>query len=131
MSVTAVRVSASTRNRLAVLVPLAIVRTPIPEEIAVMRLSELLSVHRDKILAIAAARGAGNVRVFGSAARRTDREGSDLDLLVDVPSGSSLLDIAGPQIDPEEALGVKVDFCTEAELHPQLRERILAEARAL
>ncbi|HZP93102.1 MAG TPA: nucleotidyltransferase family protein [Burkholderiales bacterium] len=96
-----------------------------------MRPSELLSLHRAKILAIVAARGARNVRVFGSAARRSDREGSDLDLLVDVPPGSSLLDIAGLQIDLEEALGVKVDLCTEAELHPELRERILAEARAL
>jgi hypothetical protein len=45
--------------------------------------------------------------------------------------GSSLLDIAGLQIDIEEALGVKVDLRTEAELHPRLKERILAEARPL
>lgn len=96
-----------------------------------MRPSELLSPHRDKILAIAAARGAGNVRVFGSAARPRDREGSELDLLVEVRPGSSLLDIAGLKIELQEALGVKVDLCTEAELHPRLRERILAEARAL
>ena len=96
-----------------------------------MRPSEILSAQRDRILAIAAARGAGNVRVFGSAARQADREGSDLDLLVDVPAGSSLLDIAGLQIDIEEALGIKVDLCTEAELHPRLKERILAEARPL
>ena len=96
-----------------------------------MRPSEILSLHRDRILAIAAARGASNVRVFGSAARRTDREDSDLDLLVNVRPGSSLLDIAGLQIDIEEALGIKVDLCTEAELHPRLKERILAEARPL
>jgi predicted nucleotidyltransferase len=71
------------------------------------------------------------VRVFGSAARNADGAGSDLDLLVDVRPGSSLLDIAGLQIDIEEALGVKVDLCTEAELHPSLKERILAEARPL
>lgn len=96
-----------------------------------MRPSEILSLHRERILAIASARGARNVRVFGSAARRTDRDGSDLDLLVDLPRGSSLLDIAGLQIDIEEALGVKVDLCTEAELHPSLKDRILAEARPL
>lgn len=69
------------------------------------------------------------MRVFGSVARRTDREGSDLDLIVNVRPGASLLDIAGLQIDIEEALGIKVDLCTEAELHPLLKERILAEAR--
>lgn len=103
----------------------------IPAKMPPMRPSEILSLHRDKVLAIAASRGASNVRVFGSAARRADREGSDLDLLVDVPAGSSLLDIAGLQIDIEEALGIKVDLCTEAELHPSLKERILAEARPL
>ena len=103
----------------------------IPAKIPAMRPSEVLSLHRDRVLAIAAARGASNVRVFGSAARRTDREGSDLDLLVDLEPGSSLLDIAGLQIDIEEALGIKVDLCTETELHPRLKERILAEARPL
>lgn len=48
-----------------------------------------------------------------------DREDIDLDLLVDVRPGSSLLDIAGLQIDIEEALGIKVDLCTEAELQPE------------
>ena len=80
---------------------------------------------------IAAARGASNVRVFGSALYGLDREGSDLDLLVDLPPGTSLLRIVGLQHDIEDALGVKVDVCTERELHPLLKERILAEARQL
>jgi len=96
-----------------------------------MRPSEILSLHRDKVLAIAAARGASNVRVFGSAARHTDREDSDLDLLVSVRPDSSLLDIAALQLDIQDALGIKVDLCTEDELHPRLRDRILAEARPL
>lgn len=96
-----------------------------------MRPSEILARHRDRVLAIAAARGASNLRLFGSAVRRMDGEKSDLDLLVDLPPGSSLLDIAGLQIDIEEALGIKIDLCTEAELHPGMKERILAEARPL
>lgn len=63
--------------------------------------------------------------------RGEDREGSDVDLLVDVPAGTSLLHIVGLQLDIEDALGVKVDLCTERELHPALRSRILAEARPL
>jgi predicted nucleotidyltransferase len=96
-----------------------------------MRPSETLAKHRERVLSIAAARGASNVRVFGSALKRLDREGSDLDLLVDIPPGTSLLRIVGLQLDIEDALGVKVDLCTERELHPALKERILAEARPL
>ena len=96
-----------------------------------MRPSEALAASRDRVLQIAAARGARNLRVFGSALRQLDREGSDLDLLVDLPPGTSLLRIVALQQDIEDALGVKVDLCTERELHPALKERILAEARPL
>ena len=96
-----------------------------------MRPSQALAAQRDRILALAAARGANSVRVFGSVAQGIDHEGSDVDLLVEMPEGTSLLHIVGLQLDIEQALGVKVDLCTERELHPALRDRILAEARAL
>ncbi|MGP1680030.1 MAG: nucleotidyltransferase family protein [Burkholderiales bacterium] len=96
-----------------------------------MKPSEALAAHRGKLLAIAAGHGASNLRVFGSVAKGLDREGSDIDLLVDVRSGTSLFQFAGLVIDFEEALGVKVDLCTEAQLHPKLKNRILAEARPL
>lgn len=93
--------------------------------------SQALASQRSQVLALAAARGASGVRVFGSVARGLDREGSDLDLLVDLPAGTSLLNIVGLQLDIEDALGIKVDLCTERELHPELKARILAEARPL
>ena len=96
-----------------------------------MRPSEALAAHREEIRALAAARGARNVRVFGSVVRGVDRDGSDLDLLVDVDPGVSLFSYVGLQLDLEDALGVKVDLCTPEELHPWLKDRILAEARAL
>ena len=96
-----------------------------------MRPSIALATQREHVIALAAARGAHRLRVFGSAALGSDHEGSDLDLLVDLPVGTSLLDIVGLQLDIEDALGIKVDLCTERELHPALRERILAEAREL
>jgi uncharacterized protein len=96
-----------------------------------MRPSEALLAHRERVLGIAAARGAKNVRVFGSVARGVDRDGSDVDLLVDLPHGTSLLAIVGLQLDLEDTLGIKVDLCTERELHPALKERILSEARPL
>ena len=96
-----------------------------------MRPSQALAAQRDRILALAAARAANSVRVFGSVAQGIDHEGSDVDLLVEMPEGTSMLHIVGLQLDIEQALGVKVDLCTERELHPALRDRILAEARAL
>ena len=96
-----------------------------------MKPSEALATHRDRLLAIAAGHGASNLRVFGSVVKGVDREGGDIDLLVDVPEGTSLFDLVGIQQDFEDALGVKVDLLTEPELHPLIRDRILAEARAL
>ena len=96
-----------------------------------MRPSEALAIRRDQVLGIAVARGARRVRVFGSVVKGLDQEGSDLDLLVDLPLGTSLLRIVGLQLDIEDALGVKVDLCTERELHPALKDQILAEARLI
>jgi predicted nucleotidyltransferase len=96
-----------------------------------MRPSEVIAAQRQRILDIAAANGARNLRVFGSASTGQDRPDSDLDLLVDLPAGTSLLRIVGLQLALEDALGIKVDLCTERELDPALRSRILAEARPL
>ncbi|HWH82040.1 MAG TPA: hypothetical protein VNU71_07365 [Burkholderiaceae bacterium] len=57
--------------------------------------------------------------------------GSDLELPVDLPAGTSLLRIVGLPLEIENALGVKADLCTQTELHPALKTRILAEARPL
>lgn len=93
--------------------------------------SHALASKRDQVLALAAAQGARGVRVFGSVAKGLDKDGSDLDLLVDLPRGTSLLRVVGLKLEIEDALGVKVDLCTEADLHPDLKTRILAEARPL
>ena len=96
-----------------------------------MRPSQTLAAKRDDVLALAAARGVTRLRVFGSVARGQDQEGSDLDLLVDLPAGASLLKLVGLQLEMEDTLGLKVDLCTERELHPALKQRILQEARPL
>ena len=91
--------------------------------------SHALASKRADVLALASARGASSVRIFGPVARGEDREGSDVDLLVDVPAATWLLHIVGLQVDIEDALGVKVDLCTERELHPALRSPVLSESR--
>jgi len=90
-----------------------------------------LQQKRDDILRIAARYGARNLRVFGSVARGDDRTHSDIDLLVDMDPDRSLLDIAGLGQDLEKLLDRRVDVLTGASLHPAIRDRILAESRAL
>lgn len=72
-----------------------------------------------------------NPRVFGSALRGTDREGSDLDLLVDALPGATLFDLGGLQVELEELLGVPVDLLTPEDLPPKVRAQVLAEAQPI
>lgn len=83
------------------------------------------------ILSLAALHGARNVRVFGSVARGTDDEESDLDLLVDLEEGRSLVDLGGLLADLQDLLGVQVDVVTENGLRDRIRDRVLADARPL
>lgn len=71
--------------------------------------------------------GVSRAGVFGSHARAEAGEGSDLDVLVDLTEGSSLLDLIGLQLDLADALGISVDAHTYRSLHPLLRDRILGE----
>ena len=70
---------------------------------------ENLRARRDEILRIAAARGAHNVRVFGSVARDEAGPTSDVDFLVDLDAERTLLDLSELILDLEEALGCRVD----------------------
>lgn len=90
--------------------------------------SAILNSHRAALLDLAARHGAGNVRVFGSLARGEERAGSDLDLLVHLSEGRSLLDLIALKQAIEDLVGRPVDIVTERALSPYLRERILAEA---
>ena len=90
-----------------------------------------LAPYRQKILDAAARRGARNVRVFGSVARGDDRPNSDIDLLVDVEPGRTLLDVIALEQDLQELLGRRVEVLTDGGLSPYLQQRILAEATSL
>ena len=91
----------------------------------------LLKAHRKEILEIAAHNGAMNIRVFGSVARGEERADSDIDFLVSLQAGRSLLDLARLLRELETLLGRDVDVVTEAGLRPRLRPQILKEARPL
>ncbi len=75
--------------------------------------------------------GAKKIRLFGSYARNEQTASSDIDLLVEMPKGSSILDLAGLKQDLEQKLGNKVDIVTYTSIKPSLRKRILQEAKTL
>ncbi len=89
---------------------------------------EGLQQHRADILNLAKRHGAKNVRIFGSLARGEGTEESDLDLLVTLGEGRSLLDLVGLKQDLEDLVHHPVDVVSERALSPYLRERVLSEA---
>ena len=89
---------------------------------------ELLAEKRDSILQLADLHGARNVRVFGSVARGDATTESDVDFLVDMEEGRSLLDLVGLWQDLQDLLGQHVDVISEGGISPYLRAKILAEA---
>ena len=93
-----------------------------------MSIRERLNANRAEVLRAAARHGARNVRLIGSVARGDAGPDSDLDLLVELDKGRSLLDHAALMIELEALLGCKVDVATEQGLRPRVRDRVLAEA---
>lgn len=90
-----------------------------------------LRARRDDILMIAERHGAGNVRVFGSVVRGDAGFGSDVDFLVDMETGRSLMDRSLLLVELQELLGCAVDVATESSLRRRVRERVLGEALPL
>lgn len=89
-------------------------------------LSELRE-RREEILSIASARGARNVRVFGSVARGESRSDSDIDFVVDMDLDRTVLDLSELILDLEEALERQVDV-VEVRRESRSGESILREA---
>jgi hypothetical protein len=96
-----------------------------------MAYSSLIKNRREEILAITKAHGARRVRVFGSYARGSELPPSDIDLLVELEPGRSLLDVIAIKQEIEDLVRKKVDVVTEAALSPYIREEVLREAVAL
>ncbi len=89
--------------------------------------SSILQKYRTEILDLAMRHGARDVRVFGSLARGEGTEGSNLDLLVTLEEGRSLLDLVGLKQDLEDLVHHPVNVVTEKALSPYLREHVLSE----
>lgn len=93
-----------------------------------MKPSMVLDSHREVIRRVVAAHHARNPRVFGSVACGRDSEDSDLDILVDPTSETTLLDIGAIRHELLQLLGIPVDVLTPRALPEKFRASVLAEA---
>lgn len=84
-----------------------------------------------EIADIAQSHGSTSVKIFGSRARGTARADSDLDLLIGTKDGTTLFDVLRMEIALEELLGMRVEVVTEPGLRPEIKERVLRDAREI
>ena len=89
---------------------------------------ELIENKKGEIQTIAERHGARRLRVFGSIARGESGPDSDVDFLVELEEGRSLLDQAALLVDLQDLLGIKVDVVSEGGINPRMRDRIMEEA---
>lgn len=94
-----------------------------------MRPSLMLDLKRIAVREAVSRFRVANPRVFGSVLHGTDRDDSDLDLLVDALPGATLLDLGDLQDELQSLLGVHVDVLTPGDLPPKFRAKVLAEAQ--
>lgn len=92
---------------------------------------DLVRENRDAILALATRHGAKNIRLAGSVARGEDRPDSDVDFLVEMENGRSLLDRAKLIVDLGDLLACEVDVVNERGAKPRVRESLLRDAAVL
>ncbi|MCY7306054.1 MAG: nucleotidyltransferase family protein [Rhodoferax sp.] len=96
-----------------------------------MRPSIVLQAHRDAIRRIALSHRVTNVRVFGSVVHGNDTEESDLDILVEPTTLTTMMDMAKIQLELAQLLEVAVDVLTPKSLPAKFRAQVLAEAQAI
>jgi predicted nucleotidyltransferase len=96
-----------------------------------MGIEQIIKQKREDILTIASRHGARKVRVFGSVVRGEARPDSDVDFLVELEEGRSLMDLGGLLMDLQKLLGRNVDIVTEKGLHWYIKEQVIQEARPI
>ena len=96
-----------------------------------MDLENLIRDKGKEILRVSRQHGARSVRIFGSTSRGEAHVTSDLDILVDMETKSTLLDIVAIKQDLEDLLGCRVDVVTESALSPYIRTDVLKEVKTL
>ena len=80
------------------------------------------------IISILVKHGIKKILVFGSYARNEATPKSDIDLIVEFPEGTSLLDHVGIEIELSEVLNIKIDLLSRDGISPYIKDQILKEA---
>ncbi len=93
-----------------------------------MSIYDRLRENREEILRIAEKYGAKDVRIFGSVARGEADEKSDIDFLVRLEPGTTLLRHAAVVRELTRLLGCNVDVVSERGLRERIKDRVLREA---
>jgi predicted nucleotidyltransferase len=88
---------------------------------------ETIEELKNKIIPVLKQHDVTHAAIFGSFARGEEKENSDLDIMVELKRGKSLLDLVSLKLELEETLKRKADVVTYNALHPDIRERILKE----
>jgi len=89
-----------------------------------MKPSAALMQNRDEIRSLVTANKLANPRVFGSVARGSDRDDSDLDILADPTSETSLFDVARLRLQLRDRFGVQPDIVVSGRLRAQFLDDI-------
>ena len=64
-------------------------------------------------------------------ARGEDNNKSDIDILIEPASGTTLFDMAGIQIDLQKSLKKSVDLVTYGSVNPMLKNQILRDEKVI
>lgn len=96
-----------------------------------MNPSLALAAHRSEIRTIVLAHRAFNARVFGSVALGLDTDQSDLNILVDNTSETTLFDLGAIRYKLRNLMGVPVDVLTPGALPDSFRQSVIAQAQPI
>jgi uncharacterized protein len=72
--------------------------------------------------------GVSVIEIFGSFVRGEQKEGSDLDILVEFERPVDLLEVVGLEMFLSEALQIKTNVVLKRSIRPELKDIILEEA---
>jgi predicted nucleotidyltransferase len=93
-----------------------------------MKPSLALESNRIAIRMVVERHRARNARVFGSVLHGVDKEGSDLDILIDPTPETTMFDIGAIRHELLQLLGVPVDVLTPNALPEKFRAQVISEA---
>ena len=96
-----------------------------------MKPSDALTNRRGELRKLVSRYGLSHPRVFGSVLTGTDTEESDLDLLVEPTTSTTLFTLAGLEHEAEQLLGVPVSVLTPKFLSAKFRDEVLQQAQPL